>query len=717
MKKSSRFLSILLAVALLVSSLAACGEKGGEKSAELTDEIQKMDYEEQSSNLYKDQLGEFYELYQDASKEKTNVSLRYAKEAIAEAKLMEAAVMFPIYSRGGTYGVSHAAPYSVTPCLWGNDEDRFHQAIVATDFITSEDRDALKKIYAEKVGTGTYEQAAKDYLTEKGYTLTDEYGYSYTSDPKTWDVLATSRQADTRAAVNTYDGLYEYDLENRLQPALAESYEVSEDGLTYTFKIKSGLVWTDSQGRKFTDIKADDFVAGMQHMMDAKGGLEYLIQPVIVGADDYITGKTTDFSTVGVKATDDTTLVYTLVEPCPYFMTMLCYSVFAPMSRDFYTSQGGKFGEEFDNSAADYKYGTDADHIAYCGPYLVTGATAENSITFKANDSYWNKDNINIHTINWYYNDDSDATKAYKDACAHTIVSAILNASALELAKADGNFEKFGFTSMTDATAFMGFLNLNRAAYANIADETTAVSEFTETDKVRTNLAMRNVHFRRAICYGLDRAAYNAQEAGEDLKLTSLINSYTPGTFVKLTEDVTVSINGEDKTFKAGTFYGEIMQAQIDADGVKLKVWDPNGDGGIGASSGFDGWYNPTEAVAELDKAIEELAKEGVVIDAENQIKVDLPYLASNEVYTNKANSLKQSIEASLGGKVIVNLVACDDPDSWYNAGYYTDSGKEANYTIYDLSGWGPDYGDPSTYLDTFLPDYAGYMIKCIGIY
>ena len=715
MKKSTRFLSLLLAVALIVSSLAAC--KKDKKSEALVDELQTKDYEEQSSTLYESELGAFFEIYQDASKEKTNISLRYAKEAIAEAKLMEAAVMFPIYSRGGVYGISHAAPYSVTPCLWGNDEDRFHQAIVATDFITTADRDALKKLYAEKVGTGTYEQAAKDYLTEKGYTLTDVYGYAYTSDPKTWDALATSRQADTRAIVNTYDGLYEYDLENRLQPALAESYEASEDGLTYTFKIKSGLVWTDSQGRKVADVKADDFVAGMQHMMDAKGGLEYLVQPVIVGADDYITGKTTDFTKVGVKATDDTTLVYTLVEPCPYFMTMLCYSVFAPMSRDYYTSQGGKFGEEFDNSAADYKYGTDADHIAYCGPYLVTGATAENSITFKASDSYWNKDNINIKTINWFYNDGSDATKAYKDACAHTIVSATLNASALELAKGDGNFEKYGFTSMTDATAFMGFLNMNRAAYANIADTTTAVSEFSDSDKVRTNIAMRNVHFRRAICFGLDRGAYNAQEAGEDLKFTSLINSYTPGTLVKLPEDVTVSINGEDKTFKAGTFYGEIMQAQIDADGVKIKVWDPNGDGGIGASSGYDGWYNPTEAVAELDKAIEELEKEGVTIDAENPIKVDLPYLASNEVYTNKANSLKQSIEASLGGKVQVVLVACDDPDSWYNAGYYTDSGKEANYSIYDLSGWGPDYGDPSTYLDTFLPDYAGYMIKCIGIY
>ena len=287
----------------------------------------------------------------------------------------------------------------------------------------------------------------------------------------------------------------------------------------------------------------------------------------------------------------------------------------------------------------------------------------------------------------------------------------------MEVAKGDGNFDKYVYTSATNATSYMGFLNINRASYADVADETAAVSELKGDDAVRTNLAMRNVHFRRAICFGLDRASYNAQSVGEALKYNRLINSYTPGTFVKIPEDTTVSINGEDKTFKAGTYYGEIMQAQIDADGVKIKVWDPTADSGIGSSAGFDGWYNPTEAVAELDKAIEELAKEDVKIDADNPIKIDLPYASNDETYTNQANSFKQSVEASLGGKVIVNLVACADYDAWYNAGYYTDSGKEANYTVYDLSGWGPDYGDPSTYLDTFLPDYAGYMIKCIGIY
>lgn len=65
----------------------------------------------------------------------------------------------------------------------------------------------------------------------------------------------------------------------------------------------------------------------------------------------------------------------------------------------------------------------------------------------------------------------------------------------------------------------------------------------------------------------------------------------------------------------------------------------------------------------------------------------------------------------------MINLVSCATQDDWYYAGYYTDLGSDANYDIYDVSGWGPDYGDPKTYLDTMLPDYAGYMVKCFGIY
>ena len=113
-----------------------------------------------------------------------------------------------------------------------------------------------------------------------------------------------------------------------------------------------------------------------------------------------------------------------------------------------------------------------------------------------------------------------------------------------------------------------------------------------DMDKVRTNLAMENKNFRLAIVTALDRSVYNATTQGDDLKYTNLVNSYVPGTFVSLEEDVTVKIGGEDKTFKKGTYYGEILQAQLDADGIKVKVWDPTADEGVGSSAGFDGWYN-----------------------------------------------------------------------------------------------------------------------------
>ena len=722
MKKiSQRVLALLLATSM-VGSLTACGgDKGTDANSESvsgteTGDVAELSYEEESAVIYDEVLGEFYAAYEKAKTAET-LAERYALMAVAEAKLMESAVMLPLTSKGGNYAISRVAPYTVDYTLWGNDMERIHEAVVATELITTEHRDEMKAKWNELKGTGTYEEWVKSYLVEKGYTLKDSYTTIYTADPETWDVLATSKSSDSEMIVQTYDELMEYDIEGVLQPALAESYEVSEDGLTYTFKIREGVKWVDSQGREVADVKADDFVAGMQHMMDAMGGLEYLVQGIIVGANEYINGEITDFAQVGVKAVDDYTLEYTLEAPCTYFTTMLGYNVFAPMSRTYYESQGGKFGAEYDTSAADYTYGKTPDNIAYCGPYLVTNATEKNTIVFGLNESYWNKDNINIKKYTVLFNDGSEATKAYNDAVAGTTDGAGLNASALELAKQDGNFETVAYISSCDATSYMAFYNLNRAVFANVNDDTTVVSTQTEEDAARTNAAMMNVHFRRAISFAADRGAYNAQTVGEDLKLTSLRNCYTPGTFISMPEEVTVDINGTATTFAAGTWYGEIMQAQIDADGVAITVWDPNGDGGIGSSDAFDGWFNPDEAVAELEAAIAELAEEGVVIDESNPIYIDLPYPSNSESYTNRANAYKQSLETVLGGKVIVNTVSCVDYDEWYNAGYFTSYGYEANYDMYDLSGWGPDYGDPQTYLDTFLPEFAGYMIKCIGIY
>ena len=732
MKNLKRVLCALLAL-VMVLGFVGCKNNGDDKTTPAPNNTNKPaesevpatavpttplptgDYNAMSAAIYDAQLGAFNTLYQ-AAKEETNVSKRYALMAQAEAKLLEAAVLIPGTTNGGNYGLSRVAKRSASTVLWGNDSDRFHNVLVTTELIAAEDQTHLKAMLNEVRGTGTYSQKATDYLKEKGYTLKDTYNMGYVSDPQTWDALATSRSADSEAIVNTYDGLVEYDNENEIKPALAESWEVSEDGKTYTFHIRQGAKWVDAQGREVADVKADDFVAGMQHMLDAGGGLEYLVENIIVNALEYNTGDVTDFAEVGVKATDDNTVVYTLCQPTSYFITMLGYNVFAPMSRTYFESKGGVFGKDDYKAAVDagtMKYGQTVNDIAYCGPYTVTNHTAENTIVFQANPTYWNKDNITIKTLTWKFNDGQDPTKAYEDTKAGTLDGCGLSSASLEACKADGNFEKYCTVSDTDATSFVLFLNLNRNAYVNFNDETKAVSTMTDEQKKRTDAAMLNVHFRRAIGMGLDIATYNGQVVGEELKLNSVRNSYTPGNFVALEEDVTIEINGESKTVAKGTYYGEIMQAQIDADGVKIKVWDAENQ----TSDGFAGWHNPANAYEELQQAITELKEFGVEISKDNPIVMDLPYYSGADVYTNRAQTLKQSVEEALQGCVVVNLVSCADAKEWYYAGYYTESGKDANYTLYDVSGWGPDYGDPATYLDTMLGDGAGYMAKCLGLF
>ena len=732
MKNLKRVLCALLAL-VMVLGFVGCKNNGDDKTTPAPNNTTKPaesevpattvpttplptgDYNAMSAAIYDAQLGAFNTLYQ-AAKEEQNVSKRYALMAQAEAKLLEAAVLIPGTTNGGNYGLSRVAKRSASTVLWGNDSDRFHNVLVTTELISAEDQTHLKAMWNEVRGTGTYSQKATDYLKEKGYTLKDTYNMGYVSDPQTWDAFATSRSADSEAIVNTYDGLVEYDNENEIKPALAESWEVSEDGKTYTFHIRQGAKWVDAQGREVADVKADDFVAGMQHMLDAGGGLEYLVENIIVNALEYNTGDVTDFAEVGVKATDDNTVVYTLCQPTSYFITMLGYNVFAPMSRTYFESKGGVFGKDDYKAAVDagtMKYGQTVNDIAYCGPYTVTNHTAENTIVFEANPTYWNKDNITIKTLTWKFNDGQDPTKAYEDTKAGTLDGCGLSSASLEACKADGNFEKYCTVSDTDATSFVLFLNLNRNAYANFNDETKAVSTMTDDQKKRTDAAMLNVHFRRAIGMGLDIATYNGQVVGEELKLNSVRNSYTPGNFVALEEDVTIEINGESKTFAKDTYYGEIMQAQIDADGVKIKVWDAENQ----TSDGFAGWHNPANAYEELQQAITELKEFGVEISKDNPIVMDLPYYSGADVYTNRAQTLKQSVEEALQGCVVVNLVSCADAKEWYYAGYYTESGKDANYTLYDVSGWGPDYGDPATYLDTMLGDGAGYMAKCLGLF
>ena len=713
MKNSMKKLLALALCLAMVLALAACGEEPAPETEapapgteEPTGGILTAD-----EDVYMAALGDFYEVYQQAFEAET-LSERWALMAVAEAKFLESGVASPMYTAGGCYAMSRNAFRSSGYISWMGDRVYYDQMILTNEVIGNEDYAALTDLWYELAGTGTYSDSAREYLAGKGYTFADTAVTTFDRVGTTWDILSDGDFHDDASFI---DYLYQYDSESVQQPRLATGYTVSDDGLTYTFDIREGVEWVDSQGRKVADLVADDWVAGLQHLADTGSSAIDNLRGVVVGVAEYLSGEITDFSQVGIKAVDDYTLEYTLVDECPYFFSMISDTAFLPMSRSYYLSQGGVFGiAEYDAATASstYLYGTDQDHIAYCGPYLCTNVTDKNSINYVANESYWNAENVAIKAVNFIYDDGSDVTREYNDFMNGTGTTLALDTAQLEMAKADGSFDKYCHVAPNVMNIFLMWSNLNRQTYANVADG-ACPSTKDDAQKEAARAAMQNQNFRLAIGYSIDRATYIEQSLGTDLKYVCLRNGYVPGTFVSLEEDVTIEINGTETTFPAGTFYGEIVQAQVTADGYPFKVWDEE----TMSSDGFDGWYSPENAQAALALAVEELAAMGFEVSAENPIVLDYPYSAYNETATNQAMVLKTCIEEATGGLVEISLIECQDATENLNCWFNTTSGSEYNYDLGGLGGIGGDFGDPKTYLDGLLPYGDGFNNQKMGLW
>ena len=680
-------------------------------------------HEEESDELYDEILKEFSDAYAAALAE-VNASKRMGLMAAAEAKFLESGLGVPMQNNTSGTAISKVVPRSVPTVDWGYDQTyRGYQNLLVVNErpLTPEERAEATAVWSSKVGTGEAYQALIDWAASKGFTLADEIVFTYDADPETWDTLASAQATSGEVISPTWDGLLIYNNENIQQPALAESYEVSEDGLTYTFHIRKGVNWVTSQGTVVGEIKADDWVAGLQHSCDSKAGLADLVYGTIKNLREYGTGEITDFSQVGVKALDDYTLQYTLETNAPWFLTLTGYSALAPMSRDYYTSQGGKFGQEFDSSASDYLYGRDPDHIAYCGAYLISNYTKSNTLTYTANPSYWNAANVHNKTITRRYNDNTDPLFVWNNFMGGlnffslgvgSTVRPLAEQKASEVDPSKNYVEAYGYINHESSTAIMNWNNINRYAFSNLYNDPSAMkSTKTVVQAERTAAAMLNHNFRMALVLAYNRYAYMSSLYGQADAYGQMTNSYVPGNFTVAGEEFTIDLNGTPTTFPAGTNYGEVLQAAITADGYPMKVWDPEGADGAGSSFGFDGWYNPDIAKEYLDKAIEELAADGILINEEYPIYLDMPYADFSTTQSAAQNALKQSYEKDLGGLVMINLVASGDQQVQRDAYYHPSDGYMMNYDIGGNTGWSPDYGDAQTYLDTVIPH--GY--ECIA--
>ena len=484
------------------------------------------------------------------------------------------------------------------------------------------------------------------------------FSYVYETDPDSLNYLTTGKAAVANITSNVVDGLMENDRYGNFVPSMAEDWSVSQDGLTYTYTIRKDAKWYTSEGEEYAPVKAQDFVTGLKYAADNKSEALYLVQESIKGLDAYVKGEVKDFSEVGIKAIDDQTVQYTLNKPESFWNSKTTMGILAPVNEEFLTSKGSDFAKA-----------TDPSSILYNGPFLLKSLVAKSSVEFEKNPNYWDKDNVHIDKVKLSFWDGQDTGKladTFKDGGFSMARLFPTSAGYPELEK---EFKDNIVYTPQDSATFLVGTNIDRQSYKY-------TSKTTDEQKTSTKKALLNKDFRQAIAFGFDRTAYASQVNGESGASKLLRNLFVPPTFVQAD----------------GKNFGELVKEKLVTYGDEWK--DVNLD------DAQDGLFNPEKAKAEFAKAKKALQAEGVQFP----IHLDMPVDQTNTTKVQRVQSLKQSLEATLGTDNVVIDIQQLQKDEVLNVTYFAETAAGEDWDLSDNVGWSPDYIDPSTYLDIIKP-------------
>ena len=524
------------------------------------------------------------------------------------------------------------------------------------------------KMKKRLIGTGLV-LATGILLTACGQSNSDTSTFSstFSANPTTFNYLLDYYADNTAVITNLVDGLLENDSYGNLTPALAEDWSVSADGLTYTYKLRKDAKWYTADGEEYAPVKAQDFVTGIKYAADNKGQAMDLIQNSIKGLNDYVTGATNDFTTVGVKALDDYTVEYTLTRPEPYWNSKTTNSILFPVNEEFLKSKDKEFGTLTPNS------------ILYNGPYLLKDFTSKSSIEYVKNPHYYDHDKVTIEKVKLAYFDGSDQEMTIRnfESGAYTLAGVYPNSS--NYAKTKEKYQDNIVYSLQDKTSWYFNFNVNRKAYNHTA-------KTTDEQKKSTQTAILNKNFRQAINFGIDRTAYSAQSNGEEAASKTLRNTLVPPTFVQI----------GDKTF------GEVTASKLVNYGTE---WS-----GINLADAQDAYFNKEKAQAKFAEAKKELEAQGVTFP----IHLDVPVDQTNKNAVSGMNSVKQTLETVLGSDNVVIDVQQLSTDDFGNVAFLAPNPAARDYDL-NFDGWVGDYQDPSTYLDPFNAE-TGFYLKIFGL-
>ena len=259
---------------------------------------------------------------------------------------------------------------------------------------------------------------------------------------------------------NYTDGLTQMDADGAAVPAIAEKWDISDDGTVYTFHLREDAKWSNG-----TPVTANDFVFAWQRAVDPAMASEYSYMLSDIGqvknAAAIIAGEM-DKSELGVKALDDKTLEVTLEVPVSYFLSLMYFPTFYPMNQKFFESCGDT-------------YGTSADTVLSNGAFVLTSyEPAATAFELVKNADYYDADRIALDGLNYQVIKDSQqALMSYQNG---DLDITLLNGEQVEQVKDDPEFTSVG-------AGYLWYISPNMDAVPELA----------------------NLNLRRAITFALDR--------------------------------------------------------------------------------------------------------------------------------------------------------------------------------------------------------------------
>lgn len=514
-----------------------------------------------------------------------------------------------------------------------------------------------------------------------GREFADEQVYRslYSSEVTTMNYLVSGATYELVVGANTIDSLVENDTYGNILPSGAESWEVSEDGLTWTFHLRAGQYWYDADGNQKDPVTANDYVAAARYVCDSAMDCanSYLMDGWIVNASELLNytaaqlanpveqgtevgeeqdlvvdangiiyegsdwnKETEKYDTwtevpavtpedLGVEAVDDLTLVYHLVKARPYFLTALQFGTYWPAPASLLAELGDA-------------YGLDNYSMWFNGAYLLSEFKPNEKRIYTKNENNWDAEHIYIERIEQTCNTEA-TTLAPELFLRGEIDYADIGSDIVADWLSDPEKSQMISSSRVigDYSYFFGF-NFEPKFDAEYEPENWAI-------------AVNNENFRKAVFHGINRDEYLAAKYPGDDPSIHKINTVTPKGF---------SVN-EGKDY---VFYGGLAKYT--------------------EGESFD----PELAVQFRDAAKAELEAAGCKFP----IKVPVNYSTSSTTWANCTVVLEQQLEELLGADFIDIIVV-----PYSGSSFLKETRRNGNYALQELN-WGADFMDPETWADPF---------------